>query len=66
MLIVVCFNRYGLNIFTHIIDRKPAGRYEVVQLRQAMEDMLDKSGVNDEDVEIKGPTQVFIKTSANS
>ncbi|KAL4218861.1 Axonemal dynein light chain domain-containing protein 1 [Mactra antiquata] len=37
---------------------KPASRYEVVQLKTTMEEMLDKAGVNDADVEIKGPTQM--------
>jgi hypothetical protein len=38
--------------------RKPASRYEVVQLKSTMEEMLDKAGINDADTEIKGPTQV--------
>ena len=38
--------------------RKPNSRYEVVQLRSTMIDMLDKAGINDLKVEVKGPTQV--------
>ncbi|XP_053380213.1 axonemal dynein light chain domain-containing protein 1-like [Mercenaria mercenaria] len=37
---------------------KPASRYEVVQLKSTMEEMLDKAGINDADTEIKGPTQM--------
>ena len=29
-----------------------------MQLQKTMEEMLEKSGVNDADTEIKGPTQV--------
>ena len=31
-----------------------------MQLQKTMEEMLEKSGVNDADTEIKGPTQVRI------
>ncbi|XP_052221948.1 axonemal dynein light chain domain-containing protein 1-like isoform X3 [Dreissena polymorpha] len=37
---------------------KPTSRYEVVQLKATMEEMLERAGVNDADVEIKGPTQM--------
>lgn len=37
---------------------KPASRFEVVQLKKTMDDMLDKAGVYDTDAEIKGPTQM--------
>lgn len=37
---------------------KPASRYEVVQLKKTMDQMLDKAGVYDTDAEIKGPTQM--------
>jgi len=40
------------------VPRKPTSRYEVVQLKATMEEMLDRAGINDGDVEIKGPTQV--------
>ena len=33
-------------------------RFEVMQLQKTMGEMLEKSGVNDSDTEIKGPTQV--------
>ena len=39
-------------------DRKPVSRFEVMQLQKTMEEMLEKSGVNDADTEIRGPTQV--------
>ena len=35
-------------------------RFEVMQLQRTMEEMLEKSGVNEADTEIKGPTQVGI------
>ena len=41
--------------------RNPTSRYEVLQLKKTLEDMLEKSGVNDTDGEIKGPTQVDIR-----
>ncbi|XP_078323460.1 axonemal dynein light chain domain-containing protein 1-like isoform X2 [Crassostrea virginica] len=37
---------------------KPASRFEVVQLKKTMDQMLDKAGVYDTDAEIKGPTQM--------
>lgn len=40
--------------------RKPNSRFEVLQLRRTMDLMLEKAGVGDVDVEIKGPTQVII------
>lgn len=40
------------------VCRKPASRFEVVQLKSTMEEMLEKAGINDADIEIKGPTQV--------
>lgn len=30
----------------------------MVQLKSTMEEMLEKAGINDADIEIKGPTQV--------
>lgn len=38
--------------------RKPTSRYEVLRLKEVMEDMMEKSGVNDEMLESVGPTQV--------
>ena len=43
---------------TCILCRKPVSRFEVMQLQKTMGEMLEKSGVNDSDTEIKGPTQV--------
>ncbi|XP_062611821.1 axonemal dynein light chain domain-containing protein 1-like isoform X3 [Saccostrea cucullata] len=37
---------------------KPSSRFEVVQLKNTMDRMLDKAGVYDTDSEIKGPTQM--------
>ncbi|XP_052789465.1 axonemal dynein light chain domain-containing protein 1-like isoform X3 [Mya arenaria] len=37
---------------------KPSSRYEVVQLKATMEEMLERAGVNDVEIEIKGPTQM--------
>ncbi|XP_038045386.1 axonemal dynein light chain domain-containing protein 1-like isoform X3 [Patiria miniata] len=37
---------------------KPASRYEVLQLMETMGVMLDKAGIDDEEIEIKGPTQM--------
>ncbi|KAL5011861.1 hypothetical protein ScPMuIL_010412 [Solemya velum] len=37
---------------------KPNSRFEVLQLRKTMELMLERAGVSDVDVEIKGPTQM--------
>ncbi|PIK62067.1 putative axonemal dynein light chain domain-containing protein 1 [Apostichopus japonicus] len=37
---------------------KPTSRYEVLQLQEALEAMLEKAGVKDEEVEVKGPTQM--------
>lgn len=36
----------------------PTSRYEVLQLKEALDAMLVKSGVKDEEVEVKGPTQM--------
>ncbi len=41
--------------------RKPASRYEVLQLQETLQNMMDKAGINDEEVEVKGPTQVCLK-----
>ena len=41
-----------------VVGRKPTSRYEVIQLRKTMDSMLDKVGFNDEEFDIKGPTQV--------
>ncbi|XP_071947240.1 axonemal dynein light chain domain-containing protein 1-like isoform X2 [Antedon mediterranea] len=53
---------------THLVDEnkapitfpslKPASRYEVLQLKETINVMLEKAGVDDEDVEINGPTQI--------
>nr|KAG5700478.1 hypothetical protein BaRGS_013965 [Batillaria attramentaria] len=37
---------------------KPTSRYEVIQLQKTMEEMLEKLGFNDKDVEVRGPTQM--------
>ncbi|XP_041480916.1 axonemal dynein light chain domain-containing protein 1-like isoform X4 [Lytechinus variegatus] len=37
---------------------KPTSRYEVMQLKESLQAMLNKAGVNDEGVEVKGPTQM--------
>ncbi|XP_070532396.1 axonemal dynein light chain domain-containing protein 1-like isoform X2 [Ptychodera flava] len=37
---------------------KPASRYEVVQLTNVMDDMLQKAGIDDEELEVRGPTQM--------
>ncbi|XP_061169866.1 axonemal dynein light chain domain-containing protein 1-like isoform X2 [Saccostrea echinata] len=37
---------------------KPSSRFEVVQLKNTMDRMLDKAGVYDTDSEIRGPTQM--------
>lgn len=56
-----------INQFLHFIyyflfilfpTRKPTSRYEVLQLQEALEAMLEKAGVKDEEVEVKGPTQM--------
>ncbi|KAK3088891.1 hypothetical protein FSP39_025040 [Pinctada imbricata] len=36
----------------------PGSRFEVIQLKKTLDRMLDKVGINDIDVEIKGPTQM--------
>ena len=46
-----------------VVGRKPTSRYEVMQLRKAMDSMLDKVGFNDEEFDIKGPTQVGCMSS---
>jgi len=42
--------------------RNPSSRFEVLQLRQTLEDMLMKSGVKDEANELSAPTQVLQQT----
>ncbi|XP_033732804.1 axonemal dynein light chain domain-containing protein 1-like isoform X2 [Pecten maximus] len=37
---------------------KPSSRYEVLQLKKTLGEMLERAGVNDADKEIKGPTQM--------
>lgn len=37
---------------------KPSSRYEVLQLKKTLGEMLDRAGVNDAEKEIKGPTQM--------
>ncbi|XP_006821546.1 axonemal dynein light chain domain-containing protein 1-like [Saccoglossus kowalevskii] len=37
---------------------KPVSRYEVVQLMETLDTMLEKSGIDDEEIEVKGPTQM--------
>ncbi|XP_013413823.1 axonemal dynein light chain domain-containing protein 1-like [Lingula anatina] len=37
---------------------KPSSRYEVIQLKKTMEQMLDRLGIDDDDIEVKGPTQM--------
>ncbi|XP_078605454.1 axonemal dynein light chain domain-containing protein 1-like isoform X2 [Branchiostoma floridae x Branchiostoma japonicum] len=37
---------------------RPSGRYEVVHLQKVMDDMLTKVGVEDDELEVKGPTQM--------
>ncbi|XP_067942118.1 axonemal dynein light chain domain-containing protein 1-like [Watersipora subatra] len=37
---------------------KPTSRYEVIRLKEVMEEMMEKSGVNDEALESVGPTQM--------
>ncbi|XP_071802778.1 axonemal dynein light chain domain-containing protein 1-like isoform X1 [Asterias amurensis] len=37
---------------------KPASRYEVLQLKETLDLMLKKTGIDDEEIEIKGPTQM--------
>ncbi|XP_030853355.1 axonemal dynein light chain domain-containing protein 1 isoform X2 [Strongylocentrotus purpuratus] len=37
---------------------KPSSRYEVMQLKESLQAMLNKAGVNDEGAEVKGPTQM--------
>ena len=41
-----------------VYHRKPASRYEVLQLKETLDLMLKKTGIDDEEIEIKGPTQV--------
>ncbi|XP_077986638.1 axonemal dynein light chain domain-containing protein 1-like isoform X2 [Glandiceps talaboti] len=37
---------------------KPASRYEVVQLVGVLDEMMEKAGIDDEELEVKGPTQM--------
>ncbi|XP_071499179.1 axonemal dynein light chain domain-containing protein 1-like [Diadema antillarum] len=37
---------------------KPTSRYEVLQLKESLQVMLAKAGVHNEEVEVKGPTQM--------
>ncbi|XP_060065790.1 axonemal dynein light chain domain-containing protein 1-like [Ylistrum balloti] len=37
---------------------KPSSRYEVLQLKKTLGEMLERAGVNDAEKEIKGPTQM--------
>jgi len=43
------------NVFSF---RKPSSRFEVLQLRKTLDDMLEKAGVNDEIDQLTAPTQV--------
>jgi len=48
-------------MFVCVHFRKPTSRYEVVQLKSTMCEMLEKAGINDTDIEIRGPTQVCVQ-----
>ncbi|ESP04990.1 hypothetical protein LOTGIDRAFT_109702, partial [Lottia gigantea] len=37
---------------------KPTSRYEVLQLKKVLDDLLEKIGANDTDVDVRGPTQM--------
>ena len=39
---------------------QPVSRYEVIQLKKTLNDMLTHAGLNDEDVQLEGPTQVTV------
>lgn len=41
-----------------VLFRVPTSRYEVLKLRETLKDMLKKAGVLDEELDVKGPTQV--------
>ena len=38
----------------------PASRYEVVQLKKTLLDMLSHAGLDDDDFQLEGPTQVEV------
>lgn len=38
--------------------RNPVSRFEVIQLKKTLHDMLDRAGLNDLDEDFKGPSQV--------
>ena len=40
--------------------RKPSSRFEVLQLKKALDDMLEKAGVHDEIDQLTAPTQVTL------
>ena len=50
--------RFVLHLVVVVYHRKPASRYEVLQLKETLDLMLKKTGIDDEEIEIKGPTQV--------
>ena len=58
VILCICFKYQNLMCWPIYFDRKPVSRFEVMQLQKTMEEMLEKSGVNDADTEIRGPTQV--------
>ena len=45
--------------------RIPTSRYEVLKLRETLKDMLKKAGILDQELNIKGPTQVFYTVLKN-
>ena len=45
--------------------RIPTSRYEVLKLRETLKDMLKKAGILDQELNIKGPTQVFYTVFKN-
>jgi hypothetical protein len=43
-----------------LLNRKPASRFEVVQLQKALDDMLEKAGVHEVIDLMTAPTQVSL------
>ena len=47
-----------LNILLSLSPRIPTSRYEVLKLRETLNEMLKKAGVLDQALDVRGPTQV--------
>ena len=48
----------NMSFYCFMLCRKPTSRYEVMRLKEVMDEMMEKAGVNDESLESVGPTQV--------